>query len=390
MKMDDYLKNYPNGQSVLLLDFADQVGVTNFQCGIGSSCYPSQSCSNMDPRNWFALVSAHRFNSLLNQVYLATAYATSVITDVSPSMAKDLIPESSMFWVYVAVYVTLLAATITGIPSFIFPPGLAQVGWIVAMSSMYVATAVVWIFANLYIPSPPRFHTAKVLCKLQEFESHMQSTLRNFTTKFIDSPISSQKGLYGISKDGNLFKNLTSKLDTEDLPQHESQNNHALELQFETQANLEKTLKLSSLAQILRAQDAFIIRGGEPCNGDGPGGAKAGLNQLSYCDEDGIMMNIVLAGDESQPEKLVHNAEVIYSKYGLSTQLLTEYAWNCQTKFGMPKAYNPKQSFNTTSHIDLGCVFDLPVCDLTIPKLRGKVKLMGLLEVCRKIGGLPI
>ncbi|MBW0504685.1 hypothetical protein O181_044400 [Austropuccinia psidii MF-1] len=315
MGMDDHLRHYPGGVNISLPAFANDVGATNFQCGIGNSCDPSQSCLGMEKKEWFALASAHRFNTFANQLYEATAYALSIISDLTPSMVSDLVPNAGIFWADAAAYVGVLAATITGTPAVLF--GSGRVLWITLMSAMYLGSGAAWWMENLEVPDPMKFNRwGEVAYRLQEFEAHMQASLTNFTQKTIEAAISSDTGLYGISKSGNLFEETRTRTESE------------------VQAELEETLKMRSLSHILRIQNVFITRGSESCNGDGPGGSRNGSGQLSYCGDDGIMMNIIRAGKDNS-EKLVHNAPLILSKYGLSTQLLTQTAWECQKKYGV-------------------------------------------------------
>lgn len=368
MKMDDYLRSYPGGNNLTLPSYADQVGVTNFQCGIGTQCSPSQICAGSDGRDWYALAAAHRWNTFNNQIYEATAYAIGIVSDVTPTMIDDLIPDPSNFWTCAAVYSGVLAAAITGTPAAVFGVGAGKILWMILIGGMYVGPAVTWIMANLEVPDPQKFtRWSESIFKLQDFQSHLQAALTNYTQAVIDSPISSDKGLYGISKNGTMFEEIATQTENE------------------IQSRLETTLKLKALKHILRIQNAFITRGSEPCDGDGPGGSRAGNDQLSYCDSSGIMMNIVIA-DKDQ-EKPLYHASLIFEKYGISTELLTTTAWKCQEKYG---EYEHKTVVDTTHPYDTdsACLFNLPVCDLT--KYRADEHGMNTVEVCRKVAKLPI
>ncbi|POW08858.1 hypothetical protein PSHT_09408 [Puccinia striiformis] len=371
MGMDPHLKQYPGGMNLSLTDYADKVGATNFYCGIGNDCNPSQTCVGINQQDWYALAAAHRFNTFVNQIYEATAYALGVVSDLSPTMVDDLIPDATNFWNFSAVYVGILTAWITGIPAAIFGGGVGSIIWMVMMSTMFVGSAAVWVVANLYIPDPQKFvRWSEVIYRLQDFENHMQGALSNFTQNVIDSGISTEQGLYGISKEGNLFDDMKFRTESE------------------IQTDLEQTLKLRSLSHILKIQNAFVTRGSQPCNGDGPNGALNEPGKLSYCDNGGIMMNIVLAGEKDREEP-IYNAAMVADKYGLSTELLTTTAWRCQQKYGVyrhPTVVNATQPYDTSSD----CLFNLPVCDLTDPAIRDNKHHMGVVEACRKLGKLPI
>lgn len=371
MNMDQHLRGYPGGNNLTLPAYADVVGATNFQCGIGNQCNPSQLCAGVDGKDWYALAAAHRWNTFNNQVYEATAYSIAYVSDLTPSMVDDLIPEASMFWTCAAVYVGIMAAWICGTPAVLFGFGALRILWLILMSSMFLASGAVWVMANLEVPDPHKFtRWTEILYQLQDFESHMQSALTNYSTSIIESAVSSDDGLYGIAKNGTLFTDLEMEPD------------------IVIQSKLDLTLKLKAICHILRIQKAFITRGSQPCDGDGPGGALSGFGQMSYCDNSGIMMNIVLVGDNDQ-ETPPYNAALIESKYGLTTELLTETAWKCQQKFGgyeHPSIVNITNPYNT----DSDCVFNLPVCDFTDPDIHKYKGKMSTVKLCREIGKLPI
>ncbi|EGG02627.1 uncharacterized protein MELLADRAFT_91199 [Melampsora larici-populina 98AG31] len=348
MDMDQHLRGYPGGFNLTFPAYADVVGATNFQCGIGNQCNPSQASNTawktgVEGKDWYALAAAHRWNTFNNQVYEATAYSIAYISDLTPSMVDDLIPEASMFWTCAAVYVGIMAAWICGTPAVLFGFGALRILWLILMSSMFLASGAVWVMANLEVPDPHKFtRWTEILYQLQDFESHMQSALTKYSSQIIESAISSDDGLYGIAKNGTLFTDL----------------------------EMEPDIVIQS-----KIQKAFITRGSQPCDGDGPAGALSGSEQMSYCDNSGIMMNIVLVGDNDE-ETPPYNAPLIKSKYGLSTELLTETAWKCQQKFGgfeHPSIVNVSDPGSRTKYrtnpynTDSDCVFNLPVCDFTDP-----------------------
>ncbi|KAG0140367.1 hypothetical protein CROQUDRAFT_53370 [Cronartium quercuum f. sp. fusiforme G11] len=348
MDMDNYLRHYPGGQNLTLSAFAETVGATNFQCGIGNPCNPSQFCAGVEGRDWYALAAAHRWNTFNNQLYEATSYSIAYVSDLTPTMVDDLIPEPSSFWTCAAVYVGVVTASVAGTPSIVWGFGVMRILWIMAIGSLFFASGVVWVMANLEVPDPQKFtRWSEVLFALQDFQSHMQAALTQYSQGIMNAGISADEGLYGIAKDGTLFNDIEMRPESE------------------IQDKLDLNLKLRILCHILKIQKAFITRGSEPCNGDGPAGARLGSNQMSYCDESGIMMNIVLVGDKDK-EALLYNAAMIQSKYGLTTEFLTMAAWKCQEKFGgfeHPSVVNSKNPYDT----DSDCLFDLPVCNFMDP-----------------------
>lgn len=224
---------------------------------------------------------------------------------------------------------------------------------------------------------------------LAEAQRIVQSTISNITQNVINSPINQDGGLAGINRDGGFLNEMPSNF------------------QNKLQRELELALKLKSLAKFWRVQNAFVVRGSDPCNQSGSNGAFNDTDRISYCGEDNIMMNIARAekgGNGFDPT--IYHASLVESKYGYSAQFLTNSAWVCQLKHGVFEYDSCSLENGTCSQSDSTpiqsrlrdfsqareCYFTVPVCDLTRPDLhllhqKGKKTIT---EICREEGGLPI
>lgn len=159
---------------------------------------------------------------------------------------------------------------------------------------------------------------ANVATMLAEAQRIVQSTISNITQNVINSPINQDGGLAGINRDGGFLNEMPSNF------------------QNKLQRELELALKLKSLAKFWRVQNAFVVRGSDPCNQSGSNGAFNDTDRISYCGEDNIMMNIARAekgGNGFDPT--IYHASLVESKYGYSAQFLTNSAWVCQLKHGV-------------------------------------------------------
>ncbi|EGG09464.1 uncharacterized protein MELLADRAFT_95946 [Melampsora larici-populina 98AG31] len=271
LNMNEYLKGYPSGDRLSLPAFACQVGACNFQCGIGSFCDPSDLCAPVEGKAWYALIAAKRWNVINNQLYSAIPLALSVVSDITPSMVMDLIPDASEFWTQSACLTDLVVASVSAIPGAVFGADSMEVTWTIITSVLTVDGGWSWAESNVLVPDPPRYEIWEdIVFSLDKFQKHMQETLSNFAQRVIHSGISTPQGLSGINMDGSLF--LETNSDSEEA----------------IRKGLTDDLKLRSLALIFKFQHAFIMRGAAPCMEDGPGGSLEGKDVFSMCDPENM------------------------------------------------------------------------------------------------------
>ncbi|KAH9813678.1 hypothetical protein DFH28DRAFT_1083470 [Melampsora americana] len=355
LQMNLYLDSYPLGSGLNLQQYASNVGATDFVPGIGEHPNPGQLCDSVKGKDWYALVAAQNWNAFVNSLYDSAGYAyiglaTTWVSSFPGCMWSAVAPiESTMF------------------------SSWGEIAWISMVGSMYILASAAFVESVILIGNgEDRFTRASVIGWMLATAQHgVQSTIANLTQAVIDAPINSRAGLAGINRDGGFLDEIPSNF------------------QSRLQTELELALKLKALAKFWRVQD--------PCTQEGPNGAFKDPERISYCGEDGIMMNIVRAEKDGDGLDLtIYHASLVESKYGYSPEFLTTSAWKCQKTHGVFE-YDVCLSNNHTlsSLADIGkpsdCYFNLPVCDLTSPLLQEKrTKITSLTKLCREVAGLPI
>jgi len=206
---------------------------------------------------------------------------------------------------------------------------------------------------------------AEIDTHLAALQNRLQQDVAAVSLAGITEPIYNDNGLAKVLLDGSMLQQFPSQLQDEE--KHKA------------------FAKLTALNEIFRAQDMFVTIGCDPCKDKGPAGAWTQDKFLSYCTPDGSMRNIIRAeGIHARNE--LRNAPVLSSKYGFTTEFLTRKAIECQNKYGfytLGKAPTPTDA-------ESDCVFSIPVCDCSTPKvhkLRKKKK--GTVHACRA-AGVPI
>ncbi|PLW54725.1 hypothetical protein PCANC_03646 [Puccinia coronata f. sp. avenae] len=395
LRMNAYLDNYPGGSNMNLQEYASEVGATDFSPGIGEHPYTGQLCETVKGRDWYALVAAQNWNSFVNSLYDASGYAFGVMAGIIPEMLIDFEKDPTRVYKTAASYIGLVTTWVTCFPGCIFSSwapidspmfdSLGEIAWISLVGVLYVSTSFAFINSVIFVGAgEDRFQRgANIATMMAEAQRAVQSTISNITQNVANSPISHPGGLAGINRDGSFLDEIPSNF------------------QNKLQRELELALKLKSLAKFWRVQNAFIVRGSDPCIFSGENGAFDDEKKISYCGEDNIMMNIVRAEKNGTGyDPTIHHASLAESKYGYSPKFLTTLAWECQSKHGVFE-YNWSTSYNTTnrSHSELrdlakagDCYFNLPVCDLTRPELKilRQSTRKTLTQICREEGGLPI
>ncbi|KAI9624032.1 hypothetical protein H4Q26_017043 [Puccinia striiformis f. sp. tritici PST-130] len=322
----------------------------NFDCGIDKMCYAGQLCSPVKGNDWYVLVAAQEWNSYMNVVYQAVGFAMTMMQGIIPSMIKDLFPDKHDDWAIAKAYLTFLSSCAKVHPT---EGHISDTKWWMQLVQGQIGLSAggANIMDYAVIPDPVNQHDkwTYFIYQLSKTQDLIQSKLTQNSEEIISSGISTEQGIYGVLKDGGF------------LIDHVHAQSR-INLAASQQSEMELSIQLNLLAAIWEKQKFFILRGSEPCDGDGANGASAGNNQLSYCGPDNIMMKF---------------------------PFLTERAWKCQsnTKQFEPEVWNSSKPIK----IDSECNFNLAVCDLTAPdtrELRQKGK--SITHICRNYLGLPI
>lgn len=145
----------------------------------------------------------------------------------------------------------------------------------------------------------------------------------------------------------------------------------------------------------------FVVIGSRKCDRKGPNGSLEGNDVLSYCNKDGLMMNIVRADGDKMNEN-IPNGNLVAAKYGFTTEYLISLARECQEKFQLHKSesinssshtssFNKSTLADTANHTGCDCPFNLPVCDTRIPEIWKRIeKHDDIVIACREAGNLAI
>ncbi|WAQ91872.1 hypothetical protein PtA15_15A264 [Puccinia triticina] len=387
-------------------EYASHVGATDFSAGIGEHPHSGQLCEAVKGRDWYALVAAQNWNSFVNSLYDSAGYALVVfsflnlrvfgtMSGIISEMLIDFEKDPTRVYETAASYVGLVTTWVTSFPGCIFNSwapitstmfaSWGEIAWVSFAGGLYVSTAFAFINSVIFVGTGEDRFTrgANIATMMAQAQQAVHSTISNITQNVINSPISNLEGLAGINRDGSFLNEVPSNF------------------QNKLQRELELALKLKSLAKFWRVQNAFIVRGSDPCIYSGVNGAFDDAHKLSYCGEDGIMMNIVRAEKNGNGYDLtIYHASLVESKYGYSSKFLTTLAWECQSKYGVFEydwsSYHNSSATNQSELRNLSqagdCYFNLPVCDLTRPNLKilRSTTDKTLTQICREAGGLPI
>ncbi|KAI8449498.1 hypothetical protein BY996DRAFT_6432813 [Phakopsora pachyrhizi] len=389
-EMNSYLDNYPGGNQINLMDYAAKVGATDFYVGIGEHPNPGQLCQPVKGKDWYTLVAIQNWNTYVNCLYDSAGFAEGVV----PGMLIDFEKDATLFYSHTASYVGLATTWIVSFPGIILSSlgpykggmfcSMGDIAWNSLAGVMYISASAAYVNSILIVGNgEDRFKRSSVISRmLTDAQRGVQSTISNLTENVIRGPINQVSGLAGINRDGSFLSEIPTNF------------------QSNLQIELELALKLKSLAKFWRVQNAFVVRGSDPCNQSGINGAFDSPEKISYCGDDNIMMNIVRAEkDGPSYDPTIYNAHLAESKYGYSPNLLTTSAWECQKTHGVfeydacsaNNSKNPETLLNDLKK-PRDCYFNIPVCDLTQPALQvhHKKKSLTITEICRNFGGLPI
>ncbi|KAA1129661.1 hypothetical protein PGTUg99_033772 [Puccinia graminis f. sp. tritici] len=140
--IDEYLANYPNGDKLTLQEFAAELNVPNFYCGVGMQCSAGQLCSPAVGINWIILYAIQEWSNFMNSLYKAVEHAVTLVKDAASSIVSDftsLIPPNDQLygWTVADIVCGVLGSiSAIAVPAFI-PADSLQV----AMADLAVAPA---------------------------------------------------------------------------------------------------------------------------------------------------------------------------------------------------------------------------------------------------------
>ncbi|OAV90684.1 hypothetical protein PTTG_28234 [Puccinia triticina 1-1 BBBD Race 1] len=413
--MDHYLRNYPGGQNMTLAQYTREVHAANFICGIGRHCLAGQPCVPIAKLDWLVLYSVQQWNFYMNSLYEAVQGAITMVRESAASAVSDFTPNDPVKWMGLTITTGVLAAIVlaTAGAMMLFPLGqltaiseeAVLVEGEVAASGAASASAPVLAESQVATgsgtaaagtaasaPALRRRHHKETLstdkfaayAKLDNDIGRLQSKLNKVISlnmnSVLTSAISSDLGVY------NVVKNATYLMPNPN--------------QSELQQSAKKLAQLTMISELFKSLKMFAVVGTGPCTGDGPNGALSGNDVVSYCSDDGVLMNIVRADGDKMNEK-IPNGNLLSQKYGFETKYLISTAWSCQEKCqahlksttsGPSHPTNSTTTIAETSNrINSDCAFTLPVCDTRLPEIRKRIANHdNVVIACREAGNLDI
>lgn len=385
LKIDDYLKNYPGGKTLKLIDYATSKNASNFVCGIGEKCNIGQPCFPLGGVDWYVLFAVQAWNTYMNNFYLAVGYALAMVQSSISALLASIFPAvdqspAKAFKANFAINagLTEVMGTVIMDVMVLFGSAMGPIGWAFNVLNFMIAAAMGITAFAIKIPSGPIqdgygawSNTAYFISKYEELA---HDTLANAAKKFINAPISSDDGLYGTMK-GGQFLNPTTLLT---IPEIED--------------NIRNVTLALSLNMIFHSLNAFVTVGSDACTDKGRNGAWPQNDVLSYCDKPGgTMYNIIRYLPGGKSGNNLPNANVISDEYGYSTELITQVSKQCQEKHG-GFGFNPYTNGSFPKDVTSDCVFNLPVCFTNRPDISHRIHKKGdtTAEACKKTGGLPL
>ncbi|KAA1081393.1 hypothetical protein PGT21_035143 [Puccinia graminis f. sp. tritici] len=414
--MDHYLRNYPGGQNMTLEQYTRHVHAANFICGIGRHCLAGQPCAPVAKLDWLVLYSVQQWNFYMNSLYEAVQGAITMVREAAASAVSDFTPNEPVKWmgltITTGVLVAIVLATAGAMMLFPISPAAAisEEAIVAPLEGEVAAATAAPLEGEVAASAPPlqaqstaaaagtaasapvlrRRHHKETLstdkfaayAKLDNDIGRLQFKLNKVISinmnSVLTSPISSDLGVY------NVVKNATYLIPNPG--------------KSELQQSAKKLAQLTMISELFKSLKMFAVVGTGPCNGDGPNGALSGNDVISYCSDEGVLMNIVRA-DGDKMNQQIPNGNLLSRKYGFETKYLISTAWSCQEKCqarlkstgSSPHPNNSTTIAETSNRINSDCAFTLPVCDTRLPEIRKRINNHDdVVIACREAGNLDI
>ncbi|KAG0151508.1 hypothetical protein CROQUDRAFT_36552 [Cronartium quercuum f. sp. fusiforme G11] len=354
LQLDTYLETYPGAQNLTLSQYASHVHAANFFCGIGRRCLAGQPCAPVSKMDWLVLYSVQQWNFYMNSLYEAIESAISIVRVAN--------------WMGLAIFAGTLASLVlltAGVIAYVGPVAFTLLDSVAAEAAAGETVAVVPPIAAAGLVKRHQQETlstdlfaayAKLDSDITMLHSKLKAVLFKMVDLVLSSPIYSEYGLSHLLKGGIYLEPNPSKA--------------------AVQKGARDVAQLTVISELFKSLHS--------CTNDGPNGALPGDEVLSYCSDDGLMMNIVQA-DGDQLVQEVRNAPLLYSKYGYTTRYLATQAWSCQQKSINGTVVTGENRMNSE------CLFTISVCDLRLPAIKKQLDDHdGIVVACREAGNLFI
>ncbi|KAH9814225.1 hypothetical protein DFH28DRAFT_972703 [Melampsora americana] len=95
MKLDDYLRNYPEGNSLSLPMYVEQLHLeAEFDCGVHKYCSVGPICEPVRGNDYYVLFATAQWNYYANSLSRVLTLATSLVKEVVPKLIHDFVELS--------------------------------------------------------------------------------------------------------------------------------------------------------------------------------------------------------------------------------------------------------------------------------------------------------
>ncbi|WAQ91127.1 hypothetical protein PtA15_14A7 [Puccinia triticina] len=235
LRIDDYLRNYPGGLQVNLTVFAAQNSALNFECGLNLFCSAGQLCSPISGRAWWVLAAAEQYTMYHDSLYTAIAFAAGQTKAIGAELVNDLYKQDAkrkfQLFQEIAMILTLIMSVVALIAGVVTAAGGAIVA--IAQVTMIMKAQAQELQAGKQDTFTKWAHYED---QISHWQQNAQTKIGERMKEFIESPVSSPKGLLGALAGGDYCCN-NQKLDSIDLEQ-----------------KLSRILTIQMAGQILRAK----------------------------------------------------------------------------------------------------------------------------------------
>ncbi|PLW12695.1 hypothetical protein PCANC_14437 [Puccinia coronata f. sp. avenae] len=320
--IDKYISEYPGGHNLTVNEYAAKVGAKNFRCGISQWCNAGQMCYPAKGLDWYVLFAIQEWRERVNDLYAAVGFTMSLMLASLFGITLALFPQPDNLRIFSQKVHFAMGAAVASMVVLLLPAVLAFIGmfeifikWVTALVMIPATLAGLVSAAKRYKEAPKEAFglASEINYHITSYQEQAQESLRNQTKTRLNAPISSPEGMAGALLGG-------SYLDP---------------TQFRSIDQIEDELKnitlAASVGRILKSLNAFVTIGSDPCSGGGKDGVWSGDNVLSYCNLNGTMFNIVtVSPGKSKVKNHILNAEVLSSKFGITTEYLTSSAIKCR------------------------------------------------------------
>jgi len=398
MKLDDYLRNYSQGDVLSLSEYAEQLPEPfPFHCGIGkfTECQiPAYAYDSLQQtRDWWIITSTIHWNYYTN--FLAKTLTSSgelakvIIHRMLHDLVYDYHPETCLGVIKEMDLIRLILYPIEhgGNVDTTVSDATQVPDWLAAISPLAADANGV----NLHqayrtvksqkgrgdLPSGSEAPTTPLILynsaqpvetNLHALSIQMEHLLAQSVENKVLSPISLDTGIYSAISGGRF---VGPKIQTPRLA-----------------SNADDIMRLIGVSAILNHKNAMVVINKSSCSSHRDEMKEDSEDRLQFCASDSSLIEIVeVKGNTIIKE--IYNAGLIESQYGFKTQFLASEALRCQeatqqTGQVLPPANDDDSKFDV-------CTFQLPICNLQDEHLQSLLHHgKSIAQICREDVGLPI